>query len=62
MIDKRLSTADLETAYDLIAAGIDRAGDEKAKLFLAKLSLALANLAGDLNEITQAVDAALRDL
>ena len=62
MITKKSSTADLEAAYDLIAEGIDRAGEEKARLFLAKLCLALANLVGDLAEVTRAVDAALKDL
>ena len=62
MIVKKLSTAEIEAAYDLIAEGIDRAGEDKAKLFLAKLSLALANLTGDLAVVRQAVDAALKDL
>jgi hypothetical protein len=62
MITKKLSTADIEAAYDLIAEGIDRAGEEQARLFLAKLCLALANLVGDLSEVTRAVDAALKDL
>jgi ethanolamine utilization microcompartment shell protein EutL len=62
MIDKLGTTGALEEAYDLIAEGIDRAGEAKATLFLAKLSLALAYLAGDSAKITQAVDAALRDL
>jgi hypothetical protein len=62
MIAKKLSTAEIEAAYDLIAEGIDRAGEGKAQLFLAKLSLALANLTGDLGAVRQAVDAALEDL
>ena len=62
MIPKNLSTAEIEAAYDLIAEGIDRAGDGKAQLFLAKLSLVLANLTGDLAAVRQAVDAALKDL
>jgi hypothetical protein len=62
MIAKKLSTAEIEAAYDLIAEGIDRAGEGKAQLFLAKLSLALANLTGDLAAVRQAVDAALADL
>ena len=62
MIPKNLSTAEIEAAYDLIAEGIDRAGDGKAQLFLAKLSLLLANLTGDLAAVRQAVDAALKDL
>ena len=62
MIEKKLTTAAIEAAYELIADGIDRAGEARAQLFLAKLCLALANQVGDLAEITQAVDAALRDL
>ena len=62
MIDKKLTTAEIEAVYDLIAEGIDRAGEDKARLFLAKLALALANLAGDLAAVRQAIDAALRDL
>ncbi|HLN49122.1 MAG TPA: hypothetical protein VK251_06395 [Steroidobacteraceae bacterium] len=62
MIDKLGTTAALEEVYDLIAEGIDRAGEAKAALFLAKLSLALAYLARDSAKVAQAVDAALRDL
>jgi hypothetical protein len=62
MIPKKLSTAEIEAVYDLIAEGIDAAGEDKARLFLAKLSLALANLTGDLAAVRQAVDAALKDL
>lgn len=62
MIDKKLSNAAIEEVYDLIAAGIDQAGEAKAKLYLAKLCLALANQVGDTLEIKQSVDAALRDL
>ena len=62
MIAKKLSTAEIEAAYDLIAEGIDLAGEGKAQLFLAKLSFALANLTGDLAAVRQAVDAALKDL
>jgi hypothetical protein len=62
MIGKKLSTAEIEVAYDLIAESIERAGEDKAQLFLAKLSLALANLTGDLAAVRQAVDAALEDL
>jgi hypothetical protein len=62
MIATKLSTAEIEAAYDLIAEGIDRAGEGNARLFLAKLSFALANLTGDLAAVRQAVDAALEDL
>ncbi len=62
MIEQRLTIAALEQVYDAIADGIDRAGDAKAKLFLAKLCLALANLVGDAAQVRQAAEAALRDL
>ena len=62
MLDKKLTTAALEDVYDLIAQGVDQAGEANAKLFLAKLSLSLANLLDDPAAIRQAVEAALRDL
>ena len=62
MIEQRLTIAALEQVYDVIADGIDRAGDAEAKLFLAKLCLALANLVGDAAQVRQAAEAALRDL
>lgn len=62
MIEKKLSTAEMEQVYDQIAEAIDRAGAEKTPLFLAKLSLALANLLGDRVLVSQAIEAALRDL
>ena len=62
MFYKKLTTAALEDAYDLIAQGIDQAGDANARLFLAKLCLCLANLVGDGALIKQAVETALRDL
>jgi len=62
VIERKLTTAALEQVYDVIADGIDRAGEAKAKLFLAKLCLALANLVGDAAQVRQAADAALRDL
>jgi len=62
VIERKLTTAELEQVYDVIADGIDRAGEAKAKLFLAKLCLALANLVGDAARVRQSADAALRDL
>jgi len=62
VIEQRLTIAALEQVYDVIADGIDRAGDAEAKLFLAKLCLALANLVGDAAQVRQAAEAALRDL
>ena len=62
MIERKMTTAALEEVYDLIADGIDQAGEVKAKLFLAKLCIALANLVGDTQEVRRAVEAASRDL
>ena len=62
MNDKRMTPKEVEHVYDLIAEGIDQAGEYKSDLFLAKLSLALANLVGDAAKIASAVQSALRDL
>jgi len=62
MIDKKMSIIEIEQVYDLIAEGIDKAGADKMALFLAKLSLALANLVGDTQAVANAVSAAGRDL
>ena len=62
MIEKKMSVNELEQVYDLIAEGIDKAGPDKTALFLAKLSLALANLLGDGKAVAGAVLAAGRDL
>ncbi len=61
-MDKKLTTAELETTYDLIAAGIDAAGEDRAQLFLAKLAFTLANLLGDAEEVARAIEVAARDL
>jgi hypothetical protein len=62
MIESKLPFADHEDAYDLIAAAIDRAGNEKSALFLAKLAPALASQLDDPEKLRTAVDASLRDL
>ena len=62
MIEQRMGITDIERVYDLIAEGVDRAGPDKSELFLAKLSLALANLVGDSEAVANAVLAAGRDL
>ena len=62
MIEKKISVIEIERLYDLIAEGIDKAGPDKTALFLAKLSLALANLVGDSQAVANAVLAAGRDL
>lgn len=57
-----LPFADLEKAFEAIAAAIDDVGDEKDRLFLAKLALALSQKLGDLDAITDAIATAKRDL
>ena len=58
----RLPDADLEQAYDLIAAAIDRAGREYESLFLAKLCLALSTQMSSLESISAAIRTAEQDL
>ena len=62
MLAKKFANPQLEETYDLIAEAIDKAGEAKQALFLAKLALALANMVGDPREVARAVEAALRDL
>lgn len=62
MIPKRLTTAQLERVYDLIAETVDSVPREKRELLLAKLALALANLVGDPDEVEAVAKAAARDL
>jgi len=57
-----LSIPALEQVYDSLAEAIDRAGPDKAPLFLVKLALLNANALGDAERFRQHVDAALRDL
>ena len=62
MMPKLLSTAGLEGVYDRLAETLDEVPAEKRVLFLAKLSLALANLLGDPAQFATALEAARRDL
>lgn len=52
----------LETVYDSLAEAIDRAGEDKARLFLVKLALLNADALGDAELFRRHVDTALRDL
>ena len=54
--------ANLEQAYDCVAAGIDAAGPAQEAVFLAKLALALANHIDDATVVSQCVSMALQDL
>jgi hypothetical protein len=54
--------ADLETAYELLAKAIDRAGEDRERLFLARLALTLAHATGDIDVFRAAVATALDGL
>lgn len=56
------SLADTEAMYDLLAQAIDRAGPEKAELFLTKLALLQSHAIGHVPTVQQQVETALRDL
>lgn len=62
MMPKGLTTAQLEDVYDRMAEALDAVPPDQRLLFLAKLSLALANLLGDPDKVAQALEAARRDL
>ncbi len=51
-----------EQAYDLIAQAIDRSGPDRERLFLARLALALASQASDLDALREALRIAEQDL
>jgi hypothetical protein len=57
-----LTIPGLETVYDTLATAINRAGPDKAELFLVKLALLNAEALGDAQRFAQQVQAALRDL
>lgn len=57
-----LTIPGLETVYDALAEAIDRAGEDKARLFLVKLALLNANALGDPDVFRLHIEAALRDL
>ena len=57
-----LSLSGLETVYDALAAAVDRAGPDRAELFLVKLALLNAHALGDATRFQQLVTEALQDL
>ncbi len=59
---EQLTIADLDTVYDALAQAIDRAGQEKAALFLVKLALLNANALADAARFQQHLELALHDL
>lgn len=62
MIEKTITDAALEAAYDGIAEAIDATAEDKRALFLTKLVLVLANQVGEEAHILAAIAAARRDL
>ena len=52
----------IEIIYEAIADKIDNLGEEKARLFLAKLSLLLANEIEDTSFVLKAIDDAALSL
>ena len=52
----------IEIVYEAIADKIDNIGEQKAKLFLAKLSLLLANEIEDTSFVLNAIDDAALSL
>jgi hypothetical protein len=62
MYANNLSLADLEAIFDRLSEAIDTAGEDKAKLFLAKLAMISANIIADRSRFEDAIEIALRDL
>jgi hypothetical protein len=52
---------DLEAIYDELALKVDQAG-QRSELFLAKLSLLLANQVGNKETVLALIDSAVQDL
>jgi hypothetical protein len=59
---ERLSTADLETVYDLLASAIDRLEVGQAELFLVKLALLQAHALADVGQFRAHLASAAADL
>ena len=51
-----MTESKIEIVYEAIANKIDNLGEEKANLFLAKLSLLLANKIEDTSFVLKAID------
>lgn len=60
-----LRTADTETLealFRLLSQAIEEAGDDKERLYLAKLSMVMASHIGDVDVVREATAVALQDL
>ncbi|SIR19013.1 hypothetical protein SAMN05421641_12927 [Paracoccus thiocyanatus] len=53
-----MTSAEMEAVYDAMARQIDKAGPGKSEVFLAKLALLLAQKAGDVHQVLDAVSEA----
>ncbi len=62
MVKSKLDEAALERIYDAMADALDRVGEDREPVFLAKLALALAALSGDERAVLDAIAVAERDL
>lgn len=59
---KSMPFPELETAYDALAAAIDKAGADKELLLLTKLALVLADRVGGIDTFIEALRVAQEDL
>lgn len=59
---RSLPLSGLEDVYDALATAIDRAGPDKAELFLVKLALLNAQRLGSASLVREHIAAALADL
>ncbi|MEZ5933015.1 MAG: hypothetical protein R3F54_13880 [Alphaproteobacteria bacterium] len=57
-----MNQAELEQVYEAIARQIDRAGEKRRELFLAKLVLLLAHRNGDAAEVQRCIEDAAQSL
>lgn len=62
MSNPQLTIDGLETVYDALATAIDKAGPDKANLFLVKLALLNANALADAQLFQEQITSALQDL
>lgn len=58
MNERRLSESERDDAYTRICLAITEAGPERESLFLARLSLLLAEAVGDAQRVREAIAAA----
>jgi hypothetical protein len=61
-MQRALSEAELERAYELVAQAVDRAGPARESAFLARLALALCAQLRSVDLLAEAIQAAERDL